>query len=517
MTDAEIDFRIASISLMDNLFTIDPNNITNIDDLVNSVDNFCKYFHLFCRDILPTLTTTERATFYQGMIAPIIADVMPHIIQIAESFRANHLMYQFLLDTRGLQLKCNRTFADIVKKYGTDKIKTAFDKYIHQKSVLKKAETSEHLTQEKYAEIKRDIDNLNRKLLDWQKDSGHDILGWMNTYVDHIQSKLEPDEIAIETFIYDLGDGNRWYCGLAATNDKTGPILFDIISESDFKALESTPQILGKKVWEDFFEYMPELRRIYFVPCGRMVNFPIELCTDSLYASKDVEIIRLSSTREILDSDKKIPQKIHAFGVTEYNDDIFPDLPGARKEVKDLASLFPKNSRTIRLDTEATESEFKKLSGTSAELIHVAAHGYYNNPGNRAENALANCGLVLSEYTNENVENEDGLLSGEEISTMNLANVDMVTLSSCNSGNAIATEEGAYGLQRAFKLAGVKSILMSLREVKDDGPTKIFMHNFYKSYKSDGDKYKAYRSAVKAVRKRYSGIADWGAFVLIDP
>lgn len=511
-----IDFRIASNYLLENFFTADPDNASDIDDLVNATDNFSKYFHLYCHDKLPTLTTTERAAFYKTHIAPVIA-YMPEILQLTQSLPVNLMVYQLLLDNRGLQLKCIRTFSDIINTSGTSEIKEIYDKYMQQKSVLEKKRNSGCLTPEQNNQLGLNIRSFEQQLMDWLKDKGHDILGWMNTYVDHIQNKLGPDEIALETFTYDSDDGDKIYCGLALANDVIWPVLFNIIYESDFQTLESTPQILGKVVWADFFENNPWLRRIYFVPCGRMVNFPIELCTDSLDASRDIEIVRLSSTREILDSDKKIPKKLHAFGVSEYNDDIFPDLSGARNEVKDVASLFPKNNRTIRIDGEATEIEFKNLSGSGAQLLHVAAHGYYNNPGNRAENALANCGLVLSEYANDDVDNEDGLLSGEEISTMNLGNVDLVTLSSCNSGNAVATEEGAYGLQRAFKLAGVKSILMSLREVKDDGPTKIFMHNFYRSYLSDGDKYKAYRKAVRAVRKRFSGIADWGAFVLIDP
>ena len=515
--DASIDFRFAWNSLFKSLLSTDPNNTADIADLITEADNFCKYFHHFCHDNIPTLTKTELTTFYISRIAPIISYIMPCITQMAESFQTNLLMYQFLLDTRGLQLKCSQTLSDIITKSGTPEIKDVYDEYVSQKMNLEKAKISGNLTTEQYDIMKRNIDHLNRQLVDWQKDNGYDVLGWMNTYVDHIQNKLGSDEIAIETFTYDMDDQDPMYCGLAITNENTWPVLFDIISESDFKTLESSPQVLGEKIWKNFCDYLPELKRIYFVPCGRMVNYPIELCTDSLEASKDIEIIRLSSTREILDSGNRIPKRLHAFGVSEYHDDILQDLPGARKEVNDIAKLFPKSNRIISLDRQATESGFKNLSGSGAELIHVAAHGYYNNPGNRAENALGNCGIVLSEYTNDNMDNEDGLLSGEEISMMHLGNVDLVALSSCNSGNAVATEEGAYGLQRAFKLAGVKSILMSLREVKDDGPTKIFMHNFYRSYLSDGDKYKAYRTAVRAVRKRFSDIADWGAFVLIDP
>ena len=56
-----------------------------------------------------------------------------------------------------------------------------------------------------------------------------------------------------------------------------------------------------------------------------------------------------------------------------------------------------------------------------------------------------------------------------------------VVLSACNSGQGDIGEDGIYGLQRAFKMAGAKTILMSLWEV-DDETTKVMMQNFTHIY-----------------------------------
>lgn len=83
---------------------------------------------------------------------------------------------------------------------------------------------------------------------------------------------------------------------------------------------------------------------------------------------------------------------------------------------------------------------------------------------------------------------DDGILYADEISSLNLSNVNLVVLSACQSGlGNIANSEGVFGLQRGFKLAGAHSIIMSLWKV-DDTATQKLMTQFYK-YVVSGMKY----------------------------
>src|SRR5436190_23854216 len=76
-------------------------------------------------------------------------------------------------------------------------------------------------------------------------------------------------------------------------------------------------------------------------------------------------------------------------------------------------------------------------------------------------------------------ESEDGILTSEEIATLDLRGVDWVVLSACESGiGRIQSGEGVLGLRRAFQVAGVRTLITSLWKVEDD-VTKEWMRHLY--------------------------------------
>ncbi len=112
---------------------------------------------------------------------------------------------------------------------------------------------------------------------------------------------------------------------------------------------------------------------------------------------------------------------------------------------------------------------------------------------------------------------EDGILTAYEISQMNLSNTELVVLSACETGlGDIQGNEGVYGLQRAFKIAGVKYLVMSLWQVPDQ-ETSIFMTAFYRHWlenkKSIPD---AFRTTQQEMRERFINPYQWAGFILVE-
>ena len=222
-------------------------------------------------------------------------------------------------------------------------------------------------------------------------------------------------------------------------------------------------------------------------------------------------------------------------------------LPGTDKEAKSIRSIFASHNIEVKLisGTNANEESFKALSGKGFNAIHIATHGFFLSDNAKLKrNAFINptmsdkvgfvdpmirSGLMFAggnrAWTGKRQINgiEDGILTAKEISTLDFSSVDLVVLSACQTGlGDVKAHEGVYGLQRAFKLAGVQTIIMSLWEV-DDRATSIMMSAFYEKYLEGNSKDSAFKYAVDAVRsyeiegeQPFNSPYYWAGFVMMD-
>jgi len=219
-------------------------------------------------------------------------------------------------------------------------------------------------------------------------------------------------------------------------------------------------------------------------------------------------------------------------------------LPATATEVNDIGQILGRASIHVRVDTGfyATEEAFRQLGikTPSPRIIHLATHGYFfPDLENKAETKVGSLGrepvfktsdqpMIRSGMIMAGAKQtwltgkhplgfEDGILTAYEISQMNLSGTELVVLSACETGlGDIMGNEGVYGLQRAFKIAGAKYLVMSLWKV-DDCNTREFMIAFYQHWLSDKQAIpQAFRMAQSAMRKKHPSAYSWAGFVLIE-
>jgi len=218
-------------------------------------------------------------------------------------------------------------------------------------------------------------------------------------------------------------------------------------------------------------------------------------------------------------------------------------LEGTKIEVDSISlELQSQNiNTTLYTGIGANEETFKSLTNQNIDVLHIATHGFFF-PDIKEKPEEMNRFMLTGEQRFRNTPNpllrsglflaggnhawkgeapfpglENGVLTAQEISEMYLPNTELVVLSACETGlGDIQGGEGVFGLQRAFKLAGAKSILMSLWKVPD-ASTSEMMQLFYSKWLSGMDKHEAFRETQLEMRNRYpKSPKDWAGFVMLD-
>ena len=206
--------------------------------------------------------------------------------------------------------------------------------------------------------------------------------------------------------------------------------------------------------------------------------------------------------------------------------------------VKECLEKVPIKSEVLN-EAKGTEESFLSLDSKAPQILHVSTHGFYLDPEKAKKYAFTEgytdamnlSGIILSGgnagWTRKSLPEgvRDGVLTANEIANLNLSGIDLLFLNTCQSGQGKITSEGVYGLLRAFKKAGVGTIIMSLWSVEDPVAME-FAVKYYEALtdpRNNMDKRAAFEAAQKHIRDwipKQEGFSDnpyyWAVFSIID-
>lgn len=173
----------------------------------------------------------------------------------------------------------------------------------------------------------------------------------------------------------------------------------------------------------------------------------------------------------------------------------FPALPGAEAEAREVASLF---ETTPLIGPHATVFAVENRSH-DAGVLYFATH------------AVAVTGSAKSAVDNSFLALADGAWTARRIQEMRLQ-ANLAVLSACQTGLGYGQDGGIIGIARAFQVAGVAQVIMSLWSI-DDEATRYLMVSFMKRRNSVGAA-EALRAAMAQARDKYRDPSLWAGFGL---
>ena len=271
---------------------------------------------------------------------------------------------------------------------------------------------------------------------------------------------------------------------------------------------------LAALVWEPLQEGIGDATRVIVVPDGTLSSIPFgALPTGKGYLVEQLAITYLDRANDLLRPPaEQAPSGALVVGGVDYDattaqsvagdpavlapcvEDEFPSLPGASEEAATLAGRWSRLRLGAGLEVlgggDATETAVANAIRGKA-VAHLATHGFFATgrcqsalEGGRGFNPMLLSGLVFAGANQppDPLSYSDGILTAEEVASIDLRNTGLVVLSACETGlGEIRSGEGVLGLRRAFAISGVHSLIMSLWSVPDSA-TAALLDDLYRHY-----------------------------------
>lgn len=478
---------------------------------------------------------------------------------VAESSPSyNDILYDILLTTKGFLLKAEATEYNNVLGSGDSQL---IDLYLstHSGDKANLGETDKYMALYRSHKFKSELENATWKTV-------LAALSKKDIAIEFFQYVTE-----------DLESGEQYGALLLKAGWKT-PKFVHLCSSADLEQIMESrhraysEDVIYGLIWEPLNEDLRGVNTIYYAPHGLLHTINLDAITNSkgVPMFQTYSLHRLSTTVNIKKGNNPPIKKSYVYGGLVYDADDetmlqehrkfnnlntglrgfswvadsttsrhgWAYLPNSKTETDLITNLLASSKIEVvkYSGVEGTEESFKALDGTHPGHLHLATHGFYlqysssdsttiadnyETQISSSPNPLIRSGLVLSNggraWKGDPIPQdiEDGILQADEIASINLSGTSLLVLSACETALGDISSDGVYGLQRAFKMAGVETIIMSLWDV-DDKASALFMSFFYEAWTSGRTKHDAFVSAQNRLMELYPEPYYWAAFIMLD-
>lgn len=526
---------------------------------------------------IPYMSSTEREGLWNPL-SSLFTMMTPYALEAKQTQTAfTKNCYDALVMSKSFLLESERSMYGVFKRMGTPEDMHDYTTLASMKNQVKAWAKDYMANADSILSVSRKVSRLENLLANRCKGYS-DGTDFMDVDYNAVKQALGQNEMLIDFTDYVSQSQGRKYAAYIINKVQDYPLLKALFAERQIDSLgivrpdmyysEDYSEDVLKLLWEPLKENVSEGATIYYVPSQLLFQVSLESLPlpDGSLLGSHYHFVRLSSARELVkmksnaigckddtavlygglqydvettamaEESKKydLSNLLAIRGEIARGDSIFHDLQGTKEEILKIENILKDNKWQVTpyMGKNGTEESFLDMNGKSPRLLHLATHGFYYTP-NKAENvdylkgytdAMSLSGLVMSGGNAAWLGKQlpkgvlGGILTANDIARLDLSNTDMVVLSACQTGQGKATSEGLYGLQRAFKKAGVGTIVMSLWSVSDK-TTSGFMIAFYECLVNPHNawnKRKAFEEAKQIIRKKHPDPYYWAAFVMLD-
>lgn len=533
----------------------------------------------YVKNNLHFVSVQERESFW-NMFLPIIQAMPAYALKAGN--RQDEFVeqcYNGLFITKSFLLESEKSTAALVEEQCLSEERNIYYEYLQLQMQLKELERYPEKNRLLLATVHERLLSANRKLTPIFSRIGY--TDYLKTTYQDVKKVLKDNEFLLDFADFRSDKGVQQHVAFRVCGQQKYPELVKSFSTEDIDSLlEGMPlenlydtnlAVASEHlIWGPITRDIPLGSTVYYVPSGKMHQIVLESLPmqDGSLLGEHYEFVRLTSARELFRNKSTIAlseiDSVVLYGGLDYSldtsvmlaeakvydslplnsfrnsrdvrgDSIFSPLPQSEKEVKSIGKTLSKNGITPALleGAKGSEESFISMSGHAPTILHLATHGFYYSPKDTNQSieflqgykdAMMLTGLAFSGANQawQGKQLPDGVLGGVlsayGISNLDFRNTELLVLSACHSGDGEATPEGLFGLQRAFKKAGVRTMILSLWDV-DDNVGAEFMARFYEILFSDVTnmhKRAAFNKAKNTIREKYPEPYYWAGFVMLD-